>query len=437
MKQLIKKLIRYDMRYDIFKDSIVYELYKKWYAQLANNIYGAPSQTMFVIGITGTDGKTTTANILHHLIQSNLGDCCMISTALIKIGTHTQDNITKMSSLDPMQLQKLLSTAKSHGCRYAIIETTSHWLDQHRFDGIEFDMAVLTNITAEHLDYHKTFDKYIEAKKKLFKSIVSNTKTHKYAVLPKDDETGRKWLTEFSFDKQIDYSQTISSSLKADNVQMSIDGLYCDINYLWQSFALHSSLIGRFNIYNILAALGWAILMGISPEQAIKSVQTFVNVPGRMQYFNHEGVHYFVDFAHTPWGMQSVLDTVNTIKGTGRIILVCGATGNRDTYKRPQMAQIWLMHSDLMILTDDDPDTEDRYRIVWEMAQGVENEESDWYLIIPQREYAIQCAIRNAKPWDIVVCTGKWHEQMQLTNRGRRTRSDIHTLQKLLGIRSN
>lgn len=152
---------------------------------------------------------------------------------------------------------------------------------------------------------------------------------------------------------------------------MSIDGLHCDINYLWQSFALHSSLIGRFNIYNILGALGWAILMGISPEQAIKSIQTFVNVPGRMQYFSHQGVHYFVDFAHTPWGMQSVLDTVNTIKGTGRIILVCGATGNRDRYKRPQMAQIWLMHSDLMILTDDDPDTEDRYRIVWEMAQGL------------------------------------------------------------------
>lgn len=157
-----------------------------------------------------------------------------------------------MSSLDPFQLQKLLATAKSHGCRYAIIETTSHGLDQHRFDGIDFDMAMLTNITPEHLDYHKTFDQYVEAKRKLFKSTIANTKTHKYAVFPKDDETGRKRLNEFSFDKQIDYSQTISSSLKAENVQMTISGTQCDINYLGQSFHLQTSLIGKFNMYNIL-----------------------------------------------------------------------------------------------------------------------------------------------------------------------------------------
>lgn len=355
----------------------------------------------------------------------------MISTALIKIGTHTQDNMTKMSSLDPFQLQKLLATAKNHGCRYAIIETTSHGLDQYRFDGVDFDMGILTNITAEHLDYHKTFDKYVTAKKKLFKSIITNNKPIKYAVLSKDDETGRKWITELNVDKIIDYSQTISSSLKAENIQTTIQGMTCDINYLGQSFHLQTNLIGKFNIYNILAALGGSILMGINPSQAIKSLESFVNVPGRMQYRSHAGVHYFVDFGHTPGGLQSVLETIQTFKGNGDLILVCGTTGNRDRYKRPQMASIALRYADLTIFTDDDPDTEDRYKILNEMTSGLENNESDKYLIIPQREYAIQTAISHAKAGDIVLCTGKGHEQMQLTNRGRRKRNDMATIQSL------
>jgi UDP-N-acetylmuramoyl-L-alanyl-D-glutamate--2,6-diaminopimelate ligase len=356
----------------------------------------------------------------------------MISTALIKIGSHTQDNITKMSSLDPFQLQKLLATAKYTWCRYAIIETTSHGLDQHRFGGIDFDMGILTNITAEHLDYHKTFEQYVEAKKKLFKSIIGNTKKYKYGVFPKDDETGRKRFTEFSFDKQLDYSQIISSSLKADNIQTTIKWISCDINYLWKTFPLESQLIGKFNIYNMLAAIAGAILMGIEPDKAIKSIQRFVNIPGRMQYFTHMWVHYFVDFAHTPNGLKTVLQTISDFKWTGRIITVCGATGNRDRYKRPEMGKIAIQYSDLTIITDDDPDTEDRYRIVQEMVSELSNKESDGYMIIPQREYAIKTAINNAKKGDIVICTGKGHEQMQLTNFWKRKWSDLAVIQQLV-----
>ena len=188
MKNLLKTLVLYDRWFPYISESYVYRRIRSLAAKRAVVKYGNPSQGMFIIGVTGTDGKTTTCNLIHKVVNDNLGKALLVSTTNIKIGDQETFNHYKMTSLDPSHLQALLANAKQQGCHYAILEVASHGISQNRFEGVEFDMAVLTNVTSEHLDYHKTFDNYANTKKKLFQSVLKNKKTVKYAVFPKDDE---------------------------------------------------------------------------------------------------------------------------------------------------------------------------------------------------------------------------------------------------------
>lgn len=232
MKNFIKKVTLYDRWFPYFSDTNLYRFIKNISAQWAVFTNGNPSQGMFIIGVTGTDGKTTTCNLIHKIINDNLGKAILISTANIKIGNEEKFNHYKMTSLEPAHLQAILAEAKQLGCKYAVLEVASHGIAQNRFAGVDFNMAVLTNITSEHLDYHKTFESYANTKKKLFLGVLKNKKPVKYAVFPKDDESGRQWEEQMNFDNSLTYSIASSSSIKGENIRLADDGTDFTVSYL-------------------------------------------------------------------------------------------------------------------------------------------------------------------------------------------------------------
>ncbi len=417
---------------DILRKTIFYKLYKKSKAAFANAIYGSPSKNLFVVWVTGTDGKTTTVNLIHKVFNDNFGKTWLVSTVNIKAWEEELFNKTKMTSLDPLALQKILFDLKGKWCKSLILEVSSHGLDQQRFYGINFDMWVLTNITREHLDYHKNFEDYANTKKQLFKWISMNNKPQKYWVFPKDDAYGRQWLDEFVLDKEMDFGINISSSIKAENIVERPDGLSFDIKFLGNPYKVNSRLIWRFNVYNILTAISAGVLVGIPMNKIIKSIEKFEWLSWRMENVFFNWVNYYIDFAHTPNGLESVLKALNDIKWKGKITVVFGAPGERDPFKRPVMGEIADHLADTVIVTDDDPAGENRYDIIKQIVKWVKRQEWDNFFVLPEREFAIRMAVKLSKPWDIVLLAGKWHEKVQLTNFGKRPWNDKDVLLSIL-----
>ncbi len=287
MLRLLKKCIGYQYRFPYLVRSVIYQWYKKIYSQIAALAYNNPTKDMFVIGVTGTDGKTTTTTLIHHIIQENLGKAAIISTAEIKIGNEVAPNTYKMTSLDPFKMRKVLQIAKDAGCKYVVLEVGSHALHQHRFEGIEFDMAVLTNITPEHLDYHQTMDEYAATKKLLFTHVMKNKKPSKIAVLPKDDDYGRKWIDEMYFDKMLSYSINTSSMMKGENITLKTNHTEYTFNYLGKETRVSMCLPGTYNVLNALAATACGLLLGIDQEKIAASLASFPGVVGRMEPILH------------------------------------------------------------------------------------------------------------------------------------------------------
>ncbi len=416
---------------EFLRNTIFYILYKKFRALFFKYFYGNPVKDLFIIGVTWTDGKTTTTNLIHKIISDNLWKACLISTALIKIWDEVLNNEKKMTSFDPKDLYKILAYAKWKDIKYVVLEVSSHWLDQYRFEGIDFDMWVLTNITPEHLDYHKTFEEYILTKRKLFENIVNNDKSSKMAVLPKDDEVGRMWMEDMVFEKFIDYGILTSATLRWENIKEYIDGLEFDIKYLTNKYHVKSKLLWKFNVYNILASVWVWILLKIKVEDIIKSIENFEWIPGRLQLIEKDSRYFFVDFAHTPNALKVVLDYLNNIKWNWKIITVFGAPWNRDKFKRPKMWEIVQKNSDFFIITDDDPDTEDRYFIISNIWDWLDTYEWDRYFVIPDRKKAIDFAKYISSPGDIILVAWKGHENIQLTNFGKINYSDVDYINSL------
>jgi len=435
MKKIIKKLINYDKIYTSLKDSFLYQNYKKIRSKTASTLYENPSKDFFIIGVTWTNGKTTIVNLLHKILNDNLAPTVAISTATIKIGNQEMKNDKKMTSLDCFDLQSYLATAKANWCRIAVLETSSQGLDQSRFEWIRFDFAVLTNITQDHLDYHKTMDNYAEAKKKLFKNVLANWKEKKYAAICVDDKYGKKRFEEMAFDQKISYSLNNSAVIKATKIEEWLEWTYFEFSYLWQKYSGTTQLIWSYNICNILWAISVAAALWLQIDDALKSIEDFPGVAWRMDPIYTDWVKYFVDFAHTPDGLEKTLDFAMNRKWNWRLITVCGAPGNRDKEKRPIMWDIAVQRSDITIFTDDDPDTENRFKILNEMSKPIQEKgypKSKKVFIIPERKYALEFAADIAKPWDVVVCCGKWHEQVQLTNFGKRPRWEKDILSEIL-----
>ncbi len=431
LKSLIKKITFYDKLYFLLKDSVLYQLWKKMNGEIANTLYGYPSRNFFVIGVTGTNGKTTTVNLIHKILNDHVAKTVMVSTANIKIGNQDLENNKKMTSLDVYDLQSILATAKDSWCKIAVLEASSHGLNQYRFEGVEFDFAVLTNITHDHLDFHGTMERYTKAKEKLFRYVLENKKQNKYAAFNADDKVGRKRYEDMPFDKKLSYSVVASSNLKAENIVISPTGSSFSFTYLGKIYTMQTKLLGEFNVYNILAAFSVVLQIGVPIEQAIQSLSTFEPVTGRMEPILWKWAHFFVDFAHTPDALEKTLDYLSKIKWTGRLITLFGAPGCRDKTKRPIMGEIADQYSDILIATDDDPDTENRLEILEQLTMNVKNKQQGKNLFtIPERALAIKFACELAQPGDVLMFAGKGHETVQLTNFGKRKWSDKEEILK-------
>ena len=429
MKKIIKKIIAYDKMYHIIKSSFIYQWWKKINGQIANTINWNPSKDFFIVWITGTNWKTTVANMLHKMFSDLVAPTVMISTAWMKIWNKNIINDKKMTSLDPYELQSILVEAKHQWCKIAIIEVSSHWLDQYRFEWITFDYAILTNITRDHLDYHKTMHEYAKVKKKLFQYVLRNKKETKYASFPADDKIGKERFNEMAFDKKINFSIQNSSMLKAENIIEWKNETTFDIKFLWRTYNTTSNILWNYNIYNYLAALSVWIQIWIDIKQCINSLSSFKWVSGRMEKITHNDTTYFVDYAHTPDALEKTLQFLHRLKWDNRLIILYWAPWNRDREKRPTMWNIVQKYANISIATDDDPDTENRLSILNQLTKEINSNKN---FIIPERKLAIKFATQIAKPWDIVMLAWKWHEPIQYTNFGTRTRSDKIELLKNL-----
>ena len=433
MKALIKKLIAYDKLYPAIQSSAFYHIFKKAQANFAAYLHGNPAKNFFIIGITGTNGKTTTVNLLHKILNDNLAPTVAVSTACLRIGSQKFANLKKMTSLDASDLQELLSTAQQNGCKVAILEASSQGLDQHRFEGIEFDAAVLINITHDHLDYHGTMENYAASKKLLFQNVLNNKKQTKFWIFPADDAYGRKWFEEMPFDKKINFSLQSSSILKATQIIEHIDHTEFTFSYLGKLYRSKTHLLWSYNISNILA-MSVAIEIGIEIEKILASIEAFPGVEGRLEEFTINDKKVFVDFAHTPDGLEKTLSYLQGQKENWKLITVFGAPWNRDKEKRPIMWEIAGKYSDILIATDDDPSTENRLAILNQLTAPLQEafyKQGKELFIIPERAYAIQLALELSSPGDIILIAGKGHEKVQLTNFGKRPRSDQEFLKNL------
>lgn len=404
MKQYLRKII---------PESLI-NLYHKLNAILANIIYGFPGRKLTIIGITGTNGKTTSAYMISKILDESGNKNAMISTIYFKLGEKFIRNNSKMTTLDPFVIQKFLHNAVKQKCNYAIIETTSHAIVQHRIWGIKYDALLFTNITHDHLDYHKTFKNYLSAKTKLF----YDNKNAK-AVLNADDPHSKDF-EKAKNKKIITYSIASKGNINAKKQKNYIDGSTFSIAWGGYSIDAKINLPGSFNISNALGAFAVCMLYNISPKTATNALEKIKNIPGRFEYLDFgQNFKIIVDFAHTPDGLEKILRSISPYV-KGNLIHVSGATGDRDKTKRPILGAITGKYADIVIISNEDPGHEEPEKIIEEVASGVtrgatKNNPKTLgknFFKINERDKAIKFALSIAKKDDTVLITGKGHEKV-------------------------
>lgn len=371
---------------------------------IACNFYDHPSEKLKLVGVTGTNGKTTTVTLLFNLFKSLGYSVGLLSTVQNKINnevipsTHTTP--------DALSLNELLAQMAEQGCQYVFMEVSSHAVVQHRIAGLNFTGAVFSNITHDHLDYHKTFDEYIKAKKKFFDNLPEEA----FALVNKDDRHGMVMLQNTKAQKHT-YALRSVADYKCRIIENHLNGLLLNIDgkEVWVK------LIGSFNAYNTLAVYAAAVLLKQDKDQVLIALSNLDSVEGRFQYVKSKsGVIAIVDYAHTPDALKNVLDTIKDIRtGNEQVITVVGCGGDRDTTKRPIMAQIACDHSDRVILTSDNPRSEDPEEILNQMQAGINPVDAKKTLRISDRKEAIKTACSFAKNGDIILVAGKGHEKYQ------------------------
>ncbi|PIQ16846.1 MAG: UDP-N-acetylmuramoyl-L-alanyl-D-glutamate--2,6-diaminopimelate ligase [Flavobacteriales bacterium CG18_big_fil_WC_8_21_14_2_50_32_9] len=388
---------------------------------IAANFFDNPSSEIKLVGITGTNGKTTTATLLHELFTQLGHKSGLLSTVINKIGrenfpsTHTTP--------DAIQLNALLRLMVDEGCTYCFMEVSSHAIHQHRIAGVDFTGAVFTNITHDHLDYHKTFDEYIKAKKMFFDSLSDKA----FALVNKDDKNGLIMLQNCSATKRT-YGLKSMADFSCKVLESDFSGmlLNMDNNEVW------TKLIGGFNAYNLLSIYATAILLNQDKLDVLTAISNLVSVEGRFQYIKSvENVAAIVDYAHTPDALKNVLETIKEIRtGNEKVITVVGCGGDRDKAKRPIMAKIACNFSDKVILTSDNPRSENPEQIIAEMRLGVEPQFFKKVLAITNREEAIKTACALAEANDIILVAGKGHEKYQEINGEKFPFDDMEMLKR-------
>ncbi len=374
---------------------------------LAANFFGNPSEQLKLIGITGTNGKTSTSTLLFDLLKLMGEKSALISTVEYRIGdevfpsTHTTPDV--------ITLYQILRKAVDSGCEYAIMEVSSHGIHQYRTEGLHFAIAGFTNITHDHLDYHKTFAEYLNTKKRFFDELSPDA----IAITNIDDKNGKVMVQNtkatiktFAMKTMADYH---GKMMEAD-----FNGMLLQFN----SKEFWSTLSGKFNVYNLLLAFGIAVELGYHAEDVLKSISQLKRVAGRFELLKSEGgIFFVVDYAHTPDALENVLNSINEIRSKNeRLICVFGCGGDRDTRKRAEMGKIASSKSTLAIITSDNPRTEDPIQIIKQIEEGVDPQNFSKYTSIPDRKEAIKMAIKFAEPKDIVLIAGKGHETYQDIN---------------------
>lgn len=373
---------------------------------LASTYYDHPSKELFTVGITGTNGKTTVAYIVKHLLDNLALPAGLIGTIEYLIGESSYD--AEHTTPDVITNHKMLKEMVRAGCKAAVMEVTSHGLAQRRVDQIEFDVAVFTNLTQDHLDYHKTLEGYAEVKSQLFASLSED----KHAVINIDTPFSAV-MTQKCRAKVLTYGLSPDADLHADQIKLTKSGTEFQLTYQGQRFSFSGPLIGRFNVLNCLAAVGVCLSYGIPLEALPPHVATFPSVPGRLERVEEHAI--FVDFAHTPDALQNVLETLQEIK-TGRLITLFGCGGDRDSEKRPQMAAVAEKFSDFTIVTSDNPRSEEPLSICEQIASGFSSQN---HLIEPDRRRAIEKAIEMKAEDDLILIAGKGHEAYQIFSHQR------------------
>lgn len=391
---------------------------------VATTFYGNPSKRLKLVGVTGTNGKTTIATVLYQMFRALGHKCGLLSTVCNYIdgrevpATHTTP--------DPVSLNALLGEMADAGCEYAFMECSSHAVQQRRIGGLEFAGGIFTNLTRDHLDYHKTFENYRDAKKLFFDGLSRDA----FAITNADDRNGAVMVQNCAAQVRT-YSVRTAADYKARILEESLEGMLLEMD----GAEVSVRFVGRFNVQNLLAVYGAARMLGVSREDALRALSTLHPVNGRFEAIRSpKGFSAIVDYAHTPDALINVLEAINEIKRGGTVITVCGAGGNRDKGKRPLMARAAADHSDRVILTSDNPRFEEPADIVADMAAGLDAELMAKTVCIVDRREAIRTAAMLAKAGDIILVAGKGHEPYQEVKGVKHHFDDHEEIRKAFGI---
>ena len=374
---------------------------------VATVFYGEPSKKVQLVGVTGTNGKTTIATLLYNLFRKLGYKCGLLST----VCNYIEDEAVPAdhTTPDPIELNYLLSRMVEAGCEYVFMECSSHAIAQKRIAGLHFAGGIFTNLTRDHLDYHKTFENYRDAKKAFFDSLPKTS----FAITNADDKNGM-YMVQNTKATVKTYSTRSLADFKARIIECHFEGMYLEID----GREVGVRFIGKFNVSNLLAVYGASVMLKQQPEDVLLALSTLHSVSGRLEpIYSPEGFTCIVDYAHTPDALENVLLAIHDVlNGKGKVITVCGAGGNRDKGKRPLMAQEAIKQSDKVILTSDNPRFEDPQDILNDMKEGLNNAQLKKTLTIVDRKEAIRTACSLAQKGDVLLVTGKGHEDYQEIN---------------------
>ena len=395
--------------------------------KVATMFYGDPSHKLKLVGVTGTNGKTTIATLLYRMFREFGYKVGLLSTVCNYI--NDEEYPASHTTPDPIELNCLLAKMVDEGCEYAFMECSSHAIHQHRIGGLDFVGGIFTNLTRDHLDYHKTFENYRNAKKMFFDGLSKNA----FAITNADDKNGMIMVQNTKATVKT-YSIKRMADFRAKILECHFEGMYLEID----GKEVGVQFIGKFNVSNLLAVYGAAIMLGKKPEEILIAMSTLKSVNGRLEPIQSpEGFKAVVDYAHTPDALENVLNAIHDVldgKG-GHVITVCGAGGHRDKGKRPLMAQEAVKQSDTVILTSDNPRDEEPQAIIDDMLAGLDTTQRKKVLTIVDRKEAIRTAAMMAKKGDVILVAGKGHENYQEINGVKHHFDDHEVIREIFGIK--
>ncbi len=393
--------------------------------KVATVFYGEPSKKLRLVGVTGTNGKTTIATLLYNMFREMGHKCGLLSTVCNYIEDEAipADHTTP----DPIELNMLLARMVEAGCEYAFMECSSHAIAQKRIGGLKFTGGIFTNLTRDHLDYHKTFENYRNAKKAFFDGLPKTA----FAVTNADDKNGMVMVQNTKAAVKT-YSVRQMADFRARVIEMHFAGMYLDID----GHEVGVQFIGKFNVSNLLAVYGAARMLGKQPEEILVALSTLHSVSGRLEPIpSAEGFTAIVDYAHTPDALENVLNAIHEVlDGKGRVITVCGAGGNRDKGKRPLMAQEAVRQSDQVIITSDNPRFEEPQDIINDMLAGLNEQQRRKVISIADRREAIKTACTLAQKGDVILIAGKGHENYQEIKGVKHHFDDREVVRDIIGM---